>query len=80
MPPKLPPHWANEETDDPRIADDCNFYKVETWTKDWAHLEGLLWAGNSLDKARAEFVAAVNERPWVTLRQRARVLDQWPRE
>jgi hypothetical protein len=38
-----------EETDDPRYADDRNFHKVETWTKDALHITGLLYAGNSLD-------------------------------
>ena len=27
-------HWSNEETEDPLLADDRNFYKLEKWTKD----------------------------------------------
>ena len=26
--------WSDEETDDPLLADDRNFYKVEEWTRD----------------------------------------------
>jgi hypothetical protein len=40
----------------------------------------MLWAGNSLDKARALFSAEVRRRPRgrYTIRQRSRVLDEWP--
>ena len=44
-------NWSAEETDDPGFADRRNFYKVEKWR--WAGVEELLFAGNSLDKARA---------------------------
>jgi hypothetical protein len=30
------PEWSDQETDDPRKADDRNFYKVEKRTKDGA--------------------------------------------
>jgi hypothetical protein len=72
--------WSDEETDEPLIADHCNFYKVEKWSKDEQRVERLLWAGNSLDKARAIFDAEVKRRPRIrlTIRQRARVLRQWP--
>jgi hypothetical protein len=45
------------------------------------HIEALLYAGDSLDKARATFKDAVRRRPRGrhTIRQRARVLDQWPK-
>jgi hypothetical protein len=72
--------WSNEETDEPLIADHCNFYKVEKWTKEGARVERMLYAGSSLDKAREIFAAAIYHRPRIrlTIRQRARVLQQWP--
>jgi hypothetical protein len=42
----------DEETDNPLLADDRNFYKVEKWTKDGTKIDKLLYAGNNLDKAR----------------------------
>jgi hypothetical protein len=40
----------------------------------------MLWAGNSLDDARKIFQAEAKRRPRgrYTIRQRSRVLDQWP--
>jgi hypothetical protein len=40
----------------------------------------LLYAGNDLGRARAEFEAAIKHRPRIklTIRQRTRVLQQWP--
>ena len=52
-----------EETDDPLVADQRNFFKVELWTKDSQHVERLLFAGNSLDKAREMFAAYGRRRP-----------------
>ena len=43
---------SDEETDDPHYADRRNFYKVEKWTRDGTKVDSLLYAGNSLDKAR----------------------------
>jgi hypothetical protein len=70
-----------EETDDPLVADRRNFFKVELWTKDGRHIERLLFAGNSLDKARALFAAYNKRRPRarLTIRQRTRVVDEWPK-
>jgi hypothetical protein len=45
--------WSTEETDDPLYADRRNFYKVEKWSRDGLRVELMLFAGNSLDKARA---------------------------
>jgi hypothetical protein len=58
-----------------------NFYKVEKWTRDGRKVDSLLYAGNSLDRARAEFGRAIKNRPRIrlTIRQRMRVLEQWPR-
>jgi hypothetical protein len=81
MPPS-PASFAYEETTDPLYADDRNFYKVELWTKDGLHVEKMLYAGNSIDKAREVFGAAVKRRPRgrYLIRQRARVVDKWPRD
>jgi hypothetical protein len=69
-----------EETDDPLVADQRNFFKVELWTKDGLHVERLLFAGNSLDKARERFAAYGKRRPRarLTIRQRSRVVAEWP--
>ena len=45
--------WSDDETDQPLIADDRNFYKVEKWTKDGSKVDHMLYAGSSLDKAQA---------------------------
>jgi hypothetical protein len=72
--------WSDEETDNPLRADDRNFYKVEKWTKDGAKVDRLLYAGNNLEKARRLFADAIKHRPRIrlTIRQRTRVLEQWP--
>jgi hypothetical protein len=74
--------WADEQTDNPLLADDRNFYKVEKWTKDGAKIDRLLYAGNNLEKARDVFASAIKYRPRIrlTLRQRTCVLFQWPEE
>jgi hypothetical protein len=70
----------HEETDSPIYADDRNFYKVETWTSDEAKVDRLLYAGNSLGRARSVFERAAKHRPRIrlTIRQRRRVIDRWP--
>jgi hypothetical protein len=72
--------WSDEETDNPLYADERNFYKVEKWIKNGTSVDRMLYAGNSLDKARAIFAATVKHRPRVqlTIRQRGRVLEKWP--
>jgi hypothetical protein len=69
-----------ETTDDPVIADVLNFYKVELRRRDH-FVERMLYAGTSLDRARAVFAEYARRRPAarLTIRQRARVLDQWPK-
>jgi hypothetical protein len=69
-----------EETDDPLVADRRNFFKVELWTKDGRHVERLLFTGNNLDKVRALFAANGKRRPRarLTIRQRSRVVAEWP--
>jgi hypothetical protein len=73
--------WSDEETDDPHYADRRNFYKVEKWSRDGLRVELMLYAGSSLDKARRIFERATKHRPRIrlTIRQRMRVLDEWPR-
>lgn len=74
--------WSNEETENPLLADDRNFHQVEKWTKDGMKVECMLYAGNNLDKARELFAEAVKRRPRIrlTIRQRTRVLEQWPKQ
>jgi hypothetical protein len=57
-----------------------NLYKVEKWSKDDQHIERMLWAGNSIHKAREIFNAEVKRRPRIrlTIRQGNRVLQRWP--
>jgi hypothetical protein len=76
----MPRPEEDEETFDPLYADERNFYKVEKWTKDGSKVDRMLYAGNNLDRAREIFQQAVKHRPRVrlTIRQRTRVLEQWP--
>jgi hypothetical protein len=71
----------DEDTNDPLIADHRNFYKVEKWTKDGSKVDHMLYAGSRLDKAREIFAEAIYHRPRIrlTIRQRTRVLEQWPK-
>jgi hypothetical protein len=73
-------NWSTEEINNPLLADDRNFCKVEKWSKDDQRVERMLWAGNSLDKAREIFDAEVKRRPRIrlTIRQRTWVLQRWP--
>src|SRR6185436_9722053 len=72
---------SDEETDDPHYADRRNFYKVEKWSRDGLRVELMLYAGNNLDKARRIFERTSRQRPRtrLTIRQRMRVVDEWPR-
>ena len=73
-------NWSDEETDDPIHADRRNFYKVERWSRDGQRVVDLVFAGTSLDKAKRIFDRMTKRRPRIklTLRQRTRVLQQWP--
>jgi hypothetical protein len=57
-------------TTGPLYADDRNFYKVELWTKDRLHMH----------RAKQELGANARKRPRavLTIRQRARLLDECP--
>jgi hypothetical protein len=81
MPDEMGDDLPNEETDSPDFADQQNFYKIEKWTKDGTKVDRLLYAGNNLKKARELFAAAIKHRPRIrlTIRQRTRVLKQWPK-
>ncbi|MGO9629204.1 MAG: hypothetical protein ACLPXW_09430 [Xanthobacteraceae bacterium] len=70
--------WSDEDTDQPLLAGHRDFYKVEKWTRDGQRVARMLFAGNSLDRARAIFQAEVRRRPRgrYTIRQRSRVLDE----
>lgn len=69
-----------EETDDPRYADQKNFYKLETWSKDGMRVTGMLWAGSNLETAHVLFRDLARGRPRsrLTIRQRTRVIAKWP--
>jgi hypothetical protein len=71
---------GDETTDDSVKANVRNFYKVELWTRD-DFIERLLFAGTSLDRARVVFADCARHRPEarLTIRQRSRVLTQWPK-
>ena len=64
--------WSDEETNEPLIADNRNFYKVEKWSKEGLHIEEMLFAGNNLDKARTIFARFIKRRlgARLTIRQR----------
>ena len=47
--------WSDEDTDQPLLAGHRDFYKVEKWTRDGQRVARMLFAGNSLDRARAIF-------------------------
>jgi hypothetical protein len=70
---------SDEETNEPLLADHRNYYKVEKWTRD-GRVERMLYAGSNLAKAQAIYFAEIKHRPWIrlTIRQRTRVLKQWP--
>jgi hypothetical protein len=73
-------NWSAEETDDPLYADRRDFYKVEKWSRDRQRVLELLFAGNSLEKAQRIFERFITKRPRarLTIRQRTRVLQEWP--
>jgi hypothetical protein len=64
-------------TCDPLTADENEFYKVERWGSD-GRVDRMLYAGNSLERAREIFEGLVRRRPGVKLTQRAHVLYKWP--
>jgi hypothetical protein len=73
---KLP----DEETNEPLLAVHRNYYKVEKWAKD-DRVERMLYAGSNLGRAQSVFESAIKHRPRIrlTIRQRTRVLQQWPK-
>jgi predicted proteasome-type protease len=73
-------NWSDEETDNPDYADQRNFCKVEKWSRDGQRVIELLFAGSNLATAQAIFAAATKHRPRIrlTIRQRTRVLREWP--
>ena len=79
---RLVSDWSDKETDEPLLLDHRNFYKVEKWSKDGMRVVDLLFAGSSLDKAKRIFERTTKHRPGIrlTIRQRIRLLDEWPRD
>jgi hypothetical protein len=75
----MPDHWSLEETDELH-ADRRNFYKVEKWTEDGQHIKEMMFAGSDLEKAKRIFGRFIKKRPKsrLTIRQRGRVLIEWP--
>ena len=73
--------WPVEGTDNPLLADDRNFYKVELWTKDRttdrAHAVRRQQSRQGADDLR-QFRSEARPRAKLTIRQRARVLERWP--
>ena len=69
-----------EDTFNPHVADLRNFYKVESWSKDGMHIIGMRYAGNNLEKAYEVFraIARKGQRSRLTIRQRTRVVAEWP--
>jgi hypothetical protein len=60
--------WSDEETDNPRLADEYNFYKVEKWTEDGSKVNRLLYAGDNVERARQVFANAIQfHRAWPIL-------------
>jgi hypothetical protein len=78
--PRVGEPYSATTMNEPLLADHRNYYKVDKWTKDGARVERMLYAGSNLDKARKVFAGAVKHRPRIrlTIRQRTRVLQQWP--
>ena len=74
----MPDHWSLEETNELH-ADRRNFY-IEKWTEDGQHIKEMMFAGSDLEKAKRIFGRFIKKRPrWrVTIRQRSRVLIEWP--
>lgn len=69
----------SDETTDPIIADQRNYYRVEKWTKDTTKVDRLRYAGDNLEKARDVFPQAVKHRQRIRLavRQQSYMLHGW---
>ena len=80
---KIPRRFGNRnarEIDDLLHADSRKSFKVEKWGADEQRIEELLSAGNSLAKAQGIFARFIAKRlrSRLTIRQRTRVLQEWP--
>jgi hypothetical protein len=42
--------WSDEESDNPLLAHERDFSKVEKWTKEGAKVDRLLYAANNLER------------------------------
>jgi hypothetical protein len=50
--PALMSNQSDEETSEPLLADERNFFKVEKWTKDGGKVDRMLYAGNTTSNVR----------------------------
>ena len=78
----MPDDWSAEEPNDPATPTGAIFYKVEKWSRDGQRIAESLFAGTSLAKAQRIFERFIQKRPRsrLTIRQRSRVLQEWPRD
>jgi hypothetical protein len=52
--------WSDEETDNPLVADNCNFYKVEKWTKNSSKVDRTPFASSNLDTEAVKHRLRIN--------------------
>jgi hypothetical protein len=67
--------WSDEQPDDPQYADQRDFYKVETWSRDGMRTEQMLYADSNLGKAIFSAKVKHPSRIQLTIGQRTRVLQ-----
>jgi hypothetical protein len=74
------PTAAAQNADFKLRPNDNGLASIEKCTRDGTKVDSLLYAGNSLGRARSVFERAIKHRPRIrpTLRQRMRLLDRWP--
>ena len=74
----VPLPWAKAHP--PRLAGQSRGYSCESAVTDGSKLDHTLYAGSNPDKTQTVFAAAIKHRPRIrpTIRQRTRVLEQWP--
>lgn len=73
--------WSDEETDNLPRGPPLLLQGREV-DQERSKVDHMLYAGSNLDKARDVFAKAIKHRPRIrlTIRQRTRVLEQWPRQ
>jgi hypothetical protein len=68
----------DEGTNEPLLADDRNYYKVEKWTKDGAKVDRIALRRQQSRQGAGDLHGGNRPRIRLTIRQRTRVLEQWP--